>query len=58
VLPVEGMLGWAPGVAERLADEQQRNLILDLLADTESDPALQAATSHLLAVGRKSAAIG
>ena len=52
VLPVEGMLGWAPGISDRLADESQRELVLDLLAETESDPALRAATSHLLGVGR------
>ena len=57
VLPVEGMLGWAPGIADRLADDEQRELILDLLAGIEGDPALLAATSHLLAVGRKAAEV-
>ena len=52
VLPVEGMLAWAPGIDDRLADPQQRELILELLAETEADPALLAASSHLLGVGR------
>jgi len=52
VLPVEGMLNWAPGIADRLADPAQRELILALLAETETDPALTGATSHLLAVAR------
>jgi hypothetical protein len=52
VLPVEGMLAWAPGIGDRLADPQQRELILELLAETEGDPALSAASSHLLGVGR------
>jgi SAM-dependent methyltransferase len=56
VLPVEGMLGWAPGIADRLADKTQREMILDLLSEIESDPALLAATSHLLAVARRPSA--
>ena len=51
VLPVEGMLNWAPGIADRLADPDQRKLILGLLAQAETDPALTAASSHLIAVG-------
>lgn len=50
VLPIEGMLNWAPGIADRLADPDQRELILALLAEIETDPALGAASSHLLAV--------
>jgi SAM-dependent methyltransferase len=52
VLPVESLLAWAPGIAERLAEPEQRDLILGLIEQIENDPALAAATSHLLGVGR------
>jgi len=52
VLPVEGPLFWAPGIQDRLADPTQRELILEVLETMEQDPALRAATAHLLAVGR------
>jgi SAM-dependent methyltransferase len=54
VLPVEGPLFWAPGIQDRLADPAQRELVLEVLATMEQDPALRAATAHLLAVGRVS----
>lgn len=50
VLPVEGMLAWAPGIEARLADPRQRALVLELLAAMEEDPSVLAATAHLLAV--------
>ncbi|HEU0040861.1 MAG TPA: class I SAM-dependent methyltransferase [Jiangellaceae bacterium] len=53
VVPVEGMLHWAPGIADRLADPEQLRLVLDVLAATESDPAMLAATSHLLAIAHR-----
>ncbi|HEY7147473.1 MAG TPA: class I SAM-dependent methyltransferase [Streptosporangiaceae bacterium] len=51
VLPVEGPLHWAPGIRDRLADPAGRQLILDVLARVEQDPAMAGATAHLLAVG-------
>lgn len=54
LLPVEGPLGWAPGIRDRLSDPGQRQLILDTLAAMEHDPAIAGATSHLLAVGEHS----
>jgi SAM-dependent methyltransferase len=53
LLPIEGPLHWAPGIEERLSDPGQRQLILDTLAAMEHDPAMAAATSHLLAVGQR-----
>lgn len=52
VLPVEGLLNWAPGIEDRLSDPDQRQLILDTLAAMEHDPAVTGATSHLLAIGQ------
>ena len=51
VLPVEGVLHWAPDIGYRLSDPTQCELILDVLAGMESDTSLCAATAHLLAVG-------
>jgi SAM-dependent methyltransferase len=51
VLPVEGVLHWAPDIERRLSDPQQRELVLDVLAAMESDESACAATAHLLAVG-------
>jgi SAM-dependent methyltransferase len=53
VLPVEGPLHWAPDIRTRLADPAQRQLILDVLATMEQDPAAAGATAHLLALGRR-----
>jgi SAM-dependent methyltransferase len=52
ILPIEGPVGWAPGLPDRLADPEQRELILALLLELETDPLMLAASSHLLAVGR------
>lgn len=52
LLPVEGMLHWAPGIQDRLSDPAQRQLILDTLAAMEHDPAIAGATGHLLAIGQ------
>jgi hypothetical protein len=53
VLPVEGPLHWAPGICDRLSDPAQRQLILDVLAATENDPAMAGATAHLLAISHR-----
>jgi SAM-dependent methyltransferase len=50
IVPVEGPLPWAPGLADRLADPGQRQFILDVLAVMEDDPAIAGLSSHLLAV--------
>ncbi len=50
VLPVEGLLSWAPGITDRLRDPEQLEFILTWLESTESDPALLNAGSHLMAV--------
>jgi SAM-dependent methyltransferase len=50
LLPVEGMLNWAPDIEHRLADPRQRELVLEVLAAMEHDPNLTGATAHLLAV--------
>jgi SAM-dependent methyltransferase len=52
IVPVEGPLYWAPGLAGRLADPAQRELILDALARIEHDPAITGASAHLLAIAR------
>jgi SAM-dependent methyltransferase len=52
LLPVEGLLTWAPGIQDRLSDPGQRQLILDTLAAMENDPAISGATAHLLAIGQ------
>ena len=54
ILPVEGVLHWAPGIRERLLDADQRVLILDVLAAMEEDPGTTNATAHLLAVANRS----
>jgi SAM-dependent methyltransferase len=52
LLPVEGLLHWAPGIQDRLSDPAQRRLILDTLAAMEHDPAIAGATAHLLAIAQ------
>ena len=52
VLPVEGMLAWAPDLAGLLADPEVRDLALHCLEQAETDPTATAATPHLLAVAR------
>lgn len=56
VLPVEGPMHWAPDLAEQLADPTRLADLLATLDLLETDPAIQAATAHLLASGRKPAA--
>jgi hypothetical protein len=55
IMPVEGPLYWAPGLADRLADPAQRELILDMIARIEHDPAITGASAHLLAIARRDA---
>ena len=52
IVPVQGPLQWAPGIKERLADAAQRELILDVLATLEQDPAVTGLSAHLLGVAR------
>ncbi len=52
VLAVEGVAHWIPDLHERLADQERRALVLELLARTEREPALLGATAHLLAVAQ------
>jgi ubiquinone/menaquinone biosynthesis C-methylase UbiE len=48
--------GWIlPDVAERLADERRREDLLRVARALETEPAMLAASAHLLAVARKSA---
>jgi SAM-dependent methyltransferase len=53
ILPVQGPLHWAPGIKDRLADPGQRQLILDVLAEMEGDPAITGLSAHLLAIARR-----
>jgi SAM-dependent methyltransferase len=53
IVPVQGPLHWAPGIKDRLADPDQRHLILDTLAEMERDPAITGLSAHLLAVARR-----
>jgi SAM-dependent methyltransferase len=52
LLPIEGLLHWAPGIQDRLTDPAQRQFILGTLAAMEHDPAIGGATAHLLAIGQ------
>jgi hypothetical protein len=53
ILPVQGPLQWAPGIKDRLTDPGQRQLILDMLAEMERDPAITGLSAHLLAIARR-----
>jgi SAM-dependent methyltransferase len=53
IVPVEGPLQWTPGLAGRLTDPVQRQLILDALTVIEDDPAMTGASPHLLAAARR-----
>jgi ubiquinone/menaquinone biosynthesis C-methylase UbiE len=53
IAPVEGPLYWAPGLADRLADPAQQELILAAIAAVEHDPAIAGASAHLLAIARR-----
>jgi SAM-dependent methyltransferase len=50
---VEGVAGWMPDIAARLADPRQRALVLELVASSEREPAVLGATSHLLAAAHR-----
>ncbi|MCJ7726505.1 MAG: SAM-dependent methyltransferase, partial [Acidimicrobiia bacterium] len=52
IYAVEGISWAAPDLAERLADPAKRAIVLDMVARTETEPALLGASPHLLAVGR------
>ena len=51
VLPIEGVFEWVPDIERRLANPDQRQVVLDVLGAIEQDAAACAATAHLLAVG-------
>jgi len=53
VVAVEGPMHWAPDISERLADPVQRQLVLDVLAVMDDDPAVAGATAHLMAVAHR-----
>ncbi len=53
VFAVEGISWAAPDLAERLADPDRREVVLDIVRRTESEPALLGASPHLLAIGRR-----
>ena len=53
MIAVEG-IGWImPDLAERWADETDRQHLLDIIARTETEPSLLGVSQHLLAVGWK-----
>jgi SAM-dependent methyltransferase len=45
---VEGMAQWMPDVVERLADPDDRALVLEIAARTEREPSTLGATAHVL----------
>ena len=53
VLAVEGVAGAIPDFDERWANPSDRELLLDLVERTETEPSLLGASQHLLGVGRK-----
>jgi SAM-dependent methyltransferase len=52
VVGVEGLAGWLPQLADRWDDTADRDIILYSARATESEAALLALSSHLIAVGR------
>ncbi len=50
---VEGVAQWMPDIAARLADPEACALILELVANTEREPAVLGATSHLLVAAHR-----
>ncbi|GAA1399647.1 hypothetical protein GCM10009613_55540 [Pseudonocardia kongjuensis] len=50
LLPVEGVLAWYPGLDEQMSDPVRRDLVLRCIERTEHDPAVTAASPHLLAL--------
>jgi ubiquinone/menaquinone biosynthesis C-methylase UbiE len=49
LVPIEGVLHWAPMIRQRVADPAQLPVVLAALAAMETDPAMTGATAHLLA---------
>ena len=49
LVPIEGVLHWAPGMRDRLADPAQLSVVLAVLAAMETDPSTTGATAHMLA---------
>jgi len=52
VYAIERISWAAPDLAERLADPDRRQVVLDIVRRTETEPSLLGASPHLLAVGR------
>ena len=55
VLGVEGLAGWLGDLDDRLADDDERSIMLEFLARVEAEPSLVGASAHLLALGTKPA---
>jgi len=53
VYAIEGISWAAPDLADRLADPAKREIVLDIVRRTESEPSLLGASPHLLAIGRR-----
>jgi ubiquinone/menaquinone biosynthesis C-methylase UbiE len=53
VVGVEGLAGWLPHLAERWADERERDTILFSARAVESEPTLRALSAHLIMVTRR-----
>lgn len=53
LLAVEDPLGWVPDISARLANPDERALVLDVLAAMESDPSTTGVSAHLLAAARR-----
>jgi ubiquinone/menaquinone biosynthesis C-methylase UbiE len=52
---VEGLAGWLPGLDERWADPEAREIILFSARATETEPALAGLSAHLLLVAQRAA---
>ncbi|MBU1228000.1 MAG: methyltransferase domain-containing protein [Actinobacteria bacterium] len=53
VYAIEGISWAAPDLAERLADPDRRQVVLDIVRRTETEPSLLGASPHLLGIGRR-----
>jgi ubiquinone/menaquinone biosynthesis C-methylase UbiE len=52
---VEGLAGWLPDVEERIADPDERRIVLEALHRTGTEPSLLGVSAHLLACATKPA---
>lgn len=53
VVGVEGLVGWLPHLAQRWANEADRDVILSAARLVEAEPTLLGLSAHLLAVARR-----